>query len=131
MLRKKILELNLNNCSMLPFQPAEALPYSLAAADIAVVTQGRDASKMSVPSKTYNFMSVGAPLLCITGDDSELKRLVNYYKIGKCFKAEQIDEMKNFVWQLKQNPAYHSELSENTLKASRHFGPENINKFLY
>lgn len=129
-IQKKIAAGALTNCLMLPFQKPEVLPFSLAAADIAVVTLGKDASKLSVPSKTYNLMSVGATLLCIAGDDSELKHLVDYYKIGKCFRAEQPEEMKNFILHVKQHPEQQQTFSANAVKASKDFGPENIQKFL-
>jgi len=127
---KKISEDGLTNCLMLPFQKPEDMPFSLAAADIAVVTLGKEASKLSVPSKTYNLMSVGATLLCIAGNDSELNHLVDFYKIGKCFRAEQLQEMKNFILDVKLHPENQQTFSSNALKASKDFGPENIQKFL-
>lgn len=129
-LKNKITKLKLNNCIMLPFQKPEDFSFSLAAADIAVVTLGKKASKLSVPSKIYNLMSVGVPLLCIAGADSELKHLIDLYKIGQCFQTKQLAEMKNFILDIKQNSKKRQFFSENGLKASRNFGMENIQKFL-
>ncbi len=130
LLQKKIVDSKLNNCSLLPFQSAKDLPFSLAAADVAVVTLGKDASKLSVPSKTYNLMSVGAPLLCIAEQNSELNNLIEQYQIGQCFRSDQLEEMYRFVMEVKENPEKHAFYRSNALKASKYFGPENIDKFI-
>jgi glycosyltransferase involved in cell wall biosynthesis len=129
-LQKKIVDSKLDNCTLLPFQSAEDLPFSLASADIAVVTLGKDASKLSIPSKTYNLMSVGAPLLCIAEENSELNNLIGRYQIGQCFRAYQLEAMYDFIMELKQSPQKHKLYASNSLKASKDFGPENIYKFI-
>ena len=129
-LKEKIGSCGLKNCKLLPFQPAEILPYSLASADVAVVSLGKTASKLSVPSKTYNFMSVGAPLLCIAEKDSELANLTEKYDIGKCFRPDQIEEMKAFVSDLVEKPEKRKVYGDNALKASRRFSPDNARIFL-
>ena len=82
MIRAKIEKNKLKNCLLLPWQPAEMLPYTLSAADMAIVTLGTEASKLSVPSKIYNFMSVGVPVLSISDNTSELSVLINKYELG-------------------------------------------------
>ena len=130
LIQKRIFEKQLSNCILLPLQNPEDLPYSLSAADIAVITLNKVASKLSVPSKTYNFLSVGATLLCISGSDSELKNLVDHYKVGACFNSDQFEEMKKFILEVKKHPEKKYFFSENAIKASRDFGLENIQKFL-
>jgi len=49
----------LKNIKLLPWQPVEKLPFTLASADIGVVSLGSKASNLSIPSKTFNLMSVG------------------------------------------------------------------------
>ena len=67
---KQLIEnYNLDNCQMLPFQPDDVLPYSLACADLGVVVLDEKTSKVSIPSKTYNLMAVGVPLLCIASEE--------------------------------------------------------------
>ncbi|NEW84016.1 MAG: glycosyltransferase family 4 protein, partial [Mariniphaga sp.] len=131
LLQQKITDLQLTNCRMLPYQKPEDLPFTLAAADIAIVTLGKGASRLSVPSKTYNLMSVGAPLLCIAGQDSELASLVARYRIGRCFGADQLADMCSFVLEMVDHPEQLQELRSNSLKASLDFGVENAKRFIY
>ena len=129
-LRELIEKKQLSNCSLLPWQDVDMLPYSLSAADLAVVSLGKEASMLSVPSKTFNLLSTGAPLLCIAGRDSELEALVNQYHLGKCFKPSEIDRMLEFIDTVKSNKTYQLELQQNALKASQDFGAENAFKFV-
>ena len=58
-------ELNLRNITFLPLQDFNVLPYSLASADLGIITLDENVSRVSVPSKTFNLMAVGVPLLVI------------------------------------------------------------------
>ncbi|MDN3658882.1 glycosyltransferase family 4 protein [Ferruginibacter paludis] len=130
LLIERIQKYQLKNCLMLPLQPVEILPFSLSAADIAVVTLSKEASGLSIPSKTFSLMSVGAPLLCIAAIDSELAVLINDHEIGKCFDPTEIGQMVNFINLVKSDKDYHSTLQLNALKTSKSFGPENAFKFV-
>ncbi len=129
-LKEQIVKYRLSNCTLLPWQDVGMLPYTLSAADIAVVSLGKEASTLSVPSKTFNLLSVGAPLICITGADSELAALVSKYQLGECFDAAEIDQMIEFICRVKSNKNYQLQLQQNALKASKDFGPENAFKFV-
>ncbi len=129
LIEQKIKDYQLTNCQLLPWQETEMLPFSLAAADLSIVTLGKEASLLSVPSKTFNIMSVGTPLLCIASQKSELANLVNTNKAGKIFDANQLEEIKNFILQLFNNKNLLEEYKYNSLLTSKLFGPENANKF--
>jgi glycosyltransferase involved in cell wall biosynthesis len=130
MIKRKISKLGLENCLFLPFQPLEVLPYSMGAADVCVVTTDRKQSVLSIPSKTYSFMSVGAAFLCITDKNSELGRLVTNEKIGKCFDADETVEMADYLLQLSNNPAYLDEYKNKARQLSYDYTPENANLYL-
>ena len=119
----------LENFVLLPLQEASVLPLSLSAADVGVVTIDPEAGNLSIPSKTFNLMSVGVPLLCIADTGSELSRMVNNYNIGKCFLKTDIDQMASYIRLLKSDKEYQDGLKNNSLKASLDFTPENALKF--
>ena len=129
-LAQKIAELELENCRLLPWQNTEVLPLSLAAADLGVVTLSEHASQLSVPSKTFNLFSVGAPLLGIAGGNSELCHVVNKYEAGRCFRPDDLDGMIDFISDLYANRDLHRRYREKALAASLDFGPENAQSFL-
>jgi len=129
LIEQKIKEYQLTNCKLLPWQETKMLPFSLASADLSIVTLGNEASLLSVPSKTFNIMSVGTPLLCIASQKSELAQLVNSNKVGKIFDANQLREINDFILELYKNNDLLEEYKNNSLLTSKLFGPENAYKF--
>jgi glycosyltransferase involved in cell wall biosynthesis len=119
-LMELVNRLNLNEmCRFLPFQNATFLAHSLSAADIAVVSIAKEAGLVCVPSKTYNLLQLGKPLLCITGEGSELYRLVNEYQVGACFEKHQVSEIAAFIRKIKDNPLLKSNFESNALNAAQ------------
>lgn len=115
----------LKNCLTLPFQPVERMPYSFASADLGIITLGTMASGLSLPSKTYNYISAGLPLLCIASFDSELNRLVTKYNNGKCFTPDMVNDIVGFIKEIAEKPALRDLYRCNSLKASFDFTAKN------
>lgn len=129
-IEKKIANLGLENCTVLGWQPIEVLPKSLACADVAVITLNEESAAVSVPSKTYNWLAVGAPLMCICPPESEMTSLVEKYENGRCFHAGQVNEMVEFISKLAEDKNLCQKLSENSLKASVDFTYHNAEKYV-
>jgi glycosyltransferase EpsD len=133
--KKKIIAEEINksgqkNIRLLSWQDVKIFPFSLSAADLGVVTLGKEASIMSVPSKLYDIMSVGSPLLSIAEEDSEMAKIVSKYDMGMSCSADQLDKMLDFIYELMDNKEYYQKLRANSLKASLDFTPDNANKFI-
>lgn len=126
----KIKQFNLSNCTVLPFQPIEILPYSMGAADIGVVTTDAKQSGLSVPSKTYTYLATGAALLCLSEKCTELGRLAYEYYVGRCFMREDITGMVNYIYELAANEKLLSFYKQNARKASELYTPQNANDYV-
>ena len=115
---KLIADYQLNNCLVLPFQPSEMFLHSLPAADLGVVSISIEAAKVCAPSKTYNLISMGIPLLAITEQPSELANLIQNYNIGASYRFSEIKKMAEFILLLKsekdQLDIYRKNLNECT-----------------
>ncbi|MEL7424981.1 MAG: glycosyltransferase family 4 protein [Bacteroidota bacterium] len=129
-IKQLITQKNLTNCLMLPFQPDDILPYSLAAADLAVITLADETAQISVPSKTYNFLAVGAPLLCIGSEDSEMHRLTQTFANGACFSKKAVQEIAQYIMQLKGDQKQITQLRQNSRAASVNFTSANAKRYL-
>lgn len=125
MLENKVVEYGLKNCKFLTWQSVDMMPYSLASADVAVVTLNDDTAALSVPSKTYNLLAVGAPLLCIASEKTELYKLVSEYNNGKCFDKNSIKEISKYILDLYSNTDKKKLYSDNSLEASKQFTYKN------
>ena len=129
-IEEKISEYGLSNCLVLPFQPLEVLPYSMGAADLAVVTTDARQSGLSVPSKTYTYLATGAALLCLAEDGTELGKLVKEHHVGRCFGSTQIDEMAAYIAALEQDGAILANYKKNARRTSLLYTPENAKQYV-
>ncbi len=129
-LQKRCREYGLNNCTFLDWQPVDVMPYSLACADLGVITLNDETALVSVPSKTYNLLAVGAPLMVIAPQESEIARMVEQFGNGKCFAPGDVGAMAAFVKELSSNSTYRQQMSDNSVEASKNFTYANARLYV-
>ena len=129
-IKKLINNYQLKNCLLLPWQEPEKIPFSFAAANLAVVSLGNLSASVAIPSKFYDFLSVGAPILGLAMPYLELGQMIDKYQVGRCFKPDDKDQIINYIYHLADNPEYILSIKRNALSASRHFTSANAKKFL-
>lgn len=127
---RKINTAEMKNCILLPFRNDEDLFESLCAADIAVIILDERTPDVSIPSKIYNIMSAGRPIMAITSRESGIGQLVVEHNIGKAFIKEDIHGMTRFILDLKNSPEQWKLFSDNALKASLLYTSENAGIYL-
>lgn len=120
----------LKNIKILPWQDTLLLPYTLSGADLAFVTVGSEASDLSIPSKTYNLMSVGTPILCVAPKLSALANLIDSENMGSVFQEDDFLGMVEYINKCIEDIEFHENLRQNALKASLNYTPLNAHKFL-
>ncbi len=129
-LKKLVEKKKLPNCMLLPFQSDEMFLYSLSAADLGVVILDEKTAKGSVPSKSYNLMSLGIPSLYLASTDSELNNYVQKFRHGKCFQERNLEEAAKFIHQLAMSSECQKSYSENALQAAQNFKRGNADKLV-
>ena len=75
-LEERVERRSLSNVRFLPFQPVALLPLVRATSDVQVALSRPGASGHSMPSKVYEIMASGRPLLASAEHGSDLWRLV-------------------------------------------------------
>ena len=127
---EKVARYGLKNCSVLPYQPLEVLPFSMGAADLAVVTTDAKQSGLSVPSKTYTYLATGAALLCLAEENTELARLTRERRIGRCFVSQDLDGIAGYILQMVSDRRLLQEYKDNSRKTSLMYTPENAQQYV-
>lgn len=127
---EKVARYGLKNCSVLPYQPLEVLPYSMGAADLAVVTTDAKQSGLSVPSKTYTYLATGAALFCLAEDNTELARLTRERRIGRCFVSQDLGGIAGYILQMVSDRRLLQEYKDNSRKTSLMYTPENAQQYV-
>lgn len=78
--KKAVLECS--NIDLIGYQPREAQCDFLNACDVALVTLSKGMLGLGVPSKSYNILAAGKPILLVADSQSEIALLINEYKVG-------------------------------------------------
>lgn len=120
----------LKNLKFLPFLPDFDFNQCLSASSIVVVTLQAEAAAVSVPSKTYNALAAGKPLLVLAGSQSEISRLVDGYQVGLRVDPNDPIALAKSIQQLSEQPDYAEMLSQNALHSARNFTPQLADKLI-
>lgn len=122
------IEKKLNNVTFLPYQDEDVLPYSFASADYSIVSLGRGAEGLSVPSKSFYYLAVGSAILSISEKGSEIEKLVQEFDLGVTVIPGDILKLKIF---LKDTSDVQLEkYKSNSRELSKKFTIENAEKFI-
>ena len=105
---------------------------SLEAIDLSIVALDDFASKESLPSKTFNSLFFGKPIIGLSYKDSSLDRLINKYECGINIEPEykNINHLKRKLYELNKNYLYLETLSKNAKNASKDFNPDNSDELI-
>ena len=102
-LEKLTLQKMLDNVLFLPYQPRPIFAEELAAADVGLVTLNKNSSKSSLPSKIFNIMASGRPILAVAPLESEVCKLAEEGGCGVCVPPGHPDLIANAILELKRN----------------------------
>ena len=131
MLQKIQAKKKLPNLEILDFQATKLFPHVLAAMHIGVVTLETNAKDLSVPSKTFDLMSAGKPIISLASHDSELASIVKTNCIGENFdQNNSIEEVATYILKLKSNFNKYQDISANSKQKSSNFTEENAKKMV-
>lgn len=123
-LQSKAAGLSLPNVRFLPFQPYQDLPELLASADVLLVPLDTEKSQLSVPSKLYNFMAAGRPVLGLVNEDSEVFKIITATACGVWAPPEDPRRMAEAILALKRSPDLRAAMAAR----GRAFALENFSR---
>lgn len=100
---QKAKEMKLANVTFLPFQPYEDLPFLLAASDVLIVPLDKEKTQLSVPSKLYNYIAAGRPILGLTDNASEVARIISNACCGLIAEPEDVNIIVEKIMEMKNS----------------------------
>ncbi len=80
------------NLTVLPPRPRAFQNEFLNACDLAILSLVPGMLGLAVPSRTYNLMAAGKPIIALVPDRSEVSRLVSEERIGWVVKPGSVEE---------------------------------------
>jgi colanic acid biosynthesis glycosyl transferase WcaI len=103
-LERQAVELGLTNVRFLPLQPRDALPWLRAASDVQVSLYRRGSASYSMPSKVYEIMASGRPLVAGADRGSDVWNLVESTACGVCVEPEDPRGLADAINRLYHDP---------------------------
>ena len=111
-LERRAQEEQLTNVQFLPFQPEAALPRLRSCADLQLSLYRRGSAAASLPSKLYEIMASGKPVLASAEPESSVAQLVRSAGAGMVVEPENVAQIVDTVQQLADNSEKRAQLGE-------------------
>jgi len=107
-------EVGLKNVIFRTFVDRSELSTSLNASDVSVVAFKKGMAGISVPSRLYNLMAAGKPILAIVDDDSEVADVIREAELGVTVPPESPKLLTEQILVLKHDPARREQMAVNS-----------------
>lgn len=129
---EKSQELGLKNVIFHPAQPKERMPEFWSILDVALIhLKNNPVFKTVIPSKIFEAMGMGLPILLAGPDCGEASKIVEEDGAGLCIPSETPEIFTQTVLRLKNNHALRKRLAEASYKAApKHTREEQAHKII-
>jgi colanic acid biosynthesis glycosyl transferase WcaI len=107
-------ELELENVTFCTFVDRAELNTSLNAADVSVLAFKKGMAGISVPSRLYNLMAAGKPILAVVDDDSEVADVIRDAKLGVVVSPESPRKLAEQIISLKNDGDLRVKMAKNS-----------------
>lgn len=116
--KKKWLEAELHrqglmNGTVLPSLPRSQQQVFLNACDVAIVSFIPGMAGISVPSRMYNIMAAGKPIIAVADEDSELSMVIREENVGWVVEPNNPTLLKDTISAAMRDPLGLAEKQEN------------------
>ncbi len=102
-LEARVRDAGIRNVSLLPHQPRAQLADALNACHLAVVPMVAGMKGLSVPSRMYNIMAAGKPILAIAESGSELATTILDEDIGWVVEPGRVDRLVEAIREARED----------------------------
>lgn len=120
---KRIAAENLVNVHLNPLQPMERVSQVYSLGDACIVSCKAGLGGSAMPSKTWNIMSCGRPVIA-SFDEGELKEILEKNNCGVFSHAGNVQEFVDAIKALAADPSRREEMGRN----ARQFILDNLTK---
>ena len=117
-LEKAITEKSLKNVKLLDPRPRSEQNIFLNACDVAIVTLVKKMWGVSMPSRTYNILAAGKPILALTENESEIAKVVEEDNVGWTVPPGEPEMLLKKLFEIYDSRDNFQKLSENARRSA-------------
>lgn len=115
---QRVRERSLSNVTIMDYRPRSELAVSLTACDVTIISFVRGMAGVSVPSRMYNVMAAGKPIIAVADSDSELALVVKEEVIGWVVPPGDVDGLRMAILEAKANPDLLVQMGQRARRAA-------------
>ncbi|MCL2700453.1 MAG: glycosyltransferase family 4 protein [Phycisphaerae bacterium] len=123
-LSKLVASRGLKNLTLLPHQPRDVFPYSLASADCQVVSLDEAYAGLSIPSKTYCAMAAGCAVIAVSPPESDLTTIITEGQCGLHVPPRNPEALVTAIRRLRDDAALLNQCKQR----GRHLAEERFSR---
>jgi len=109
-LEQKVLTNELENITILPPRPRSEQKVFLNACDVGFVTLVKKMLGVAMPSRTYNFLAAGKPVLALTEEGSEVARVIEEDNVGWHVAPGEPEPLLQMIYQIYNEREHIAEM---------------------
>lgn len=98
--KQYVIKNKITNVSFFPLQPIEKVSEVYSLADISLVSCKKGLGGSAMPSKTWNIMSAGTPVICSFDKGGDLEHIIEDNKLGLFSEAGNVDALTENIFKL-------------------------------
>ena len=117
-LEDQVSKLSLVNVTVLDYRPRSEQIVFLNACDVGLIALIDGMWGTAMPSRTYNIMAAGKPILALTEEGSELAQVIDEENIGWHVLPGKPDELANTILQIYESRDMLSEMGARAATAA-------------
>ena len=115
------------NLQFLPTQPSQLLPEMLASADVFVLASKRGVGEASFPSRIYNYLLAGRPVVASVDGEFDLARLLRESGAGLVAEPGDAEALSHAIETLYHDAAACERLARNGSEfMGRNYSPRDV-----
>jgi glycosyltransferase involved in cell wall biosynthesis len=103
-LQQEVVTRQLTNITILNHRPRTEQMVFLNACDLSIISLLPGMTGAGVPSRTYNIMAAGKPIIALTGVDSEVSLLVQELQIGWVVPPDSVEALVLAMLEASSDP---------------------------
>jgi len=117
-LERRLREKSMPNVILLDSRPRSEQNVFLNACDVGIVSLVKKMWGVSMPSRTYNILAAGKPILALTERDSEIARVVEEDNVGWTVPANEPARLLEKIREIYENRSKFREMEKNARTAA-------------
>ena len=111
---ERVGELELENVTFCTFVDRAELNISLNAADVSILAFKKGMAGISVPSRLYNLMAAGKPIIGVVDNNSEVADVIREAKLGVAVSPESPRNLAEQILSLRNDGDLRVKMAENS-----------------